>query len=128
MQACAVLGSTELSHYSLLRWLPPVTANGRSSTRGSVGGVSPAAPLPPSIPLSQLGQQEELGGLEDDLEAYARVRREGFVRGVLLPVRNALGNAARVGALLEQGLGPYQTAQVGRQSAWTKCSIRGTFL
>lgn len=31
----------------------------------------------------------------------------GFVRGVLLPVRNALGNAARVGALLEDGPGPY---------------------
>jgi len=41
----------------------------------------------------------------------------GFVRGVLLPVRNALGNAARVGALLEDGPGPYtrDTSRTGLQ-------------
>lgn len=60
-------------------------------------------------------------GLEDDPLCYERVRREGFVRGVLLPVRNALGNAARVGALLEEGPGPYKKAQVrlhARHSNW----------
>jgi hypothetical protein len=110
-----VLGSTELSHYSLLRWLPASTANGRSSTRGSMGGASTVGLLPPSIPLTELAAPE-VQGLEDDLLCYERVRSHGFVRGVLLPVRNALQNAARVGALLEEGPGPYKTAQVWMQS------------
>lgn len=63
------------------------------------------------MPLNQLGVAE-VQTLGDDLLSYDRVRREGFVRGVLLPVRNALGNAARVGALLEEGPGPYRREQV----------------
>jgi hypothetical protein len=58
--------------------------------------------------------------LADDVDCYERARQLGFVRGVLLPVRNALGNAARVGALLEEGPGPYNTGaggQVGQVDA-----------
>lgn len=47
--------------------------------------------------------------LEDGGAADAAVREHGFVRGLLLPLRDALGNAARLGALLEHGYGPYST-------------------
>lgn len=112
LQACSLLGSTHLSHYSLLRWLPHASANGRSSMRGSVSRVSPSTPLQPSAQLSQLSctdadSKDVLQRLADDLKCYERVRELGFVRGVLLPVRNALGDAARLGALLEEGPGPY---------------------
>lgn len=57
--------------------------------------------------------------MADDAHSYERVRQLGFVRGVLLPVRNALGNAARVGVLLEEGPGLYNTGmgQVGQELA-----------
>lgn len=120
MQACSVLGSSDLSHYSLLRWLPPASANGRSSsTRGSMSSAAPTTPPQPSAQVEQLlsnssnssnTNTEALQQLLDDLECYEGVRRRGFVRGVLLPVRNALGSAARVGALLQEGPGPYNTA------------------
>jgi hypothetical protein len=111
-QACSLLGSTDLSHYSLLRWLPPSATGRGSSMRGSVGSVAPSPPLQPSAQLSQLyctdaDGADALQRLADDVECYERVRELGFVRGVLLPVRNALGDAARVGALLEEGPGPY---------------------
>jgi hypothetical protein len=51
----------------------------------------------------------------DDADACAAVWQHGFVRGLLLPVRNTLGNAARVGALLEEGPGPYATQQQQQQ-------------
>lgn len=112
-----MLGSTDLSHYSLLRWLPSKAANGM---RSIVGAAAPPATNPPqpSIDLGQLSCEEVLA-LADDAHSYERTRQLGFVRGVLLPVRNALGNAARVGALLEEGPGPYNTgmAQVGQELA-----------
>jgi hypothetical protein len=113
LQACAVLGSTDQSHYSLLRWLP-ATGKGRSSTRGSSAGPAASNRLPVTVQLSELSSKD-LQGLEDDLECYEAVRRRGFVRGVLLPVRNALGDAARVGAVLQEGPGPYNAGvtQVG---------------
>lgn len=84
--------------------------------------MSSAAPTTPPQPSAQVEQllsnssnssntnTEALQQLLDDLECYEGVRRRGFVRGVLLPVRNALGSAARVGALLQEGPGPYNTA------------------
>lgn len=113
LQACAVLGSTDQSHYSLLRWLPN-TGKGRSSTRGSTAGPPASTSLPVTVQLSELSSKE-LHGFEDDLECYEAVRQRGFVRGVLLPVRNALGDAARVGAVLQEGPGPYNAGvtQVG---------------
>lgn len=112
-----MLGSTDLSHYSLLRWLPSKAANGM---RSSVGAAAPPATNPPqpSVDLGQLSCEEVLA-LADDALSYERARQLGFMRGVLLPVRNALGNAARVGALLEEGPGPHNTgmAQVGRELA-----------
>jgi len=72
-----------------------------------------ATPPAPSVPLAQLASSE-LKELQDDLVCYEGVRRLGFVRGVLLPVRNALGNAARVGALLEDGPGPYNNREAAQ--------------
>lgn len=119
-QACAVLGSSDASHYSLLSWLPGKSANSRSSARGSVGSSTAPAPKQASAQLSQLAC-EDIQQLADDIDCYERVRELGFVRGVLLPVRNALGDAARVGALLEEGPGPYNTGarQVCMRSLWT---------
>jgi hypothetical protein len=108
-QTCAVLGSSDCSHYSLLRWLPP-SGTRVGSSRGSVSGP-PAGSRPAAATPFPAG--EGLSHLLDDGEAYAAVRQAGFVRGLLLPLRNTLGNAARLGALLEDGPGPYNKQEVG---------------
>jgi hypothetical protein len=74
--------------------------------------VAGSPSLQPSAQLSQLSCTDSDGTgvllrLAGDMECYERVLELGFVCGVLLPVRNALGDAARLGALLEEGPGPY---------------------
>jgi hypothetical protein len=126
-QALAVLESTEkCTHYSLLRWL---SASGKSdgnsrvsspdpSASSSSAGASASASPPVPDQLSKLSSQE-LQAL-DDWQCDKAVRQRGFVRGVLLPVRNTLGDAARVGAVLQEGPGPYKVmrTQKEQQVGW----------
>lgn len=120
-QACSVLapqGSNDTSHYSLLRWLAP-DDGGRRNSRGGIRGPSAQRPMPrTALPAAADPDLVEL--LRDDLAAYAVVRKYGFVEGLLLPLRDALGNAARLGALLEQGPGPYNTQEVGMTGVYNR--------
>jgi hypothetical protein len=103
--------------YALRTWLDrdpkdQLSAFGQPSSSSSSAARYSLLPRPTLDP--GLARQLELscsheGQLSDAAKWYHRVLELGFVRGMLLPVRNALGDAARVGALLEEGPGPYKS-------------------